>query len=92
MPYIIHVWLYMLILVMLCLQLPALRTLGNIVTGTDQQTQAVLDGDILPHLHSLMRNSRPTIVRVSRGKSFALIRHRDSDPINKCICVLILSR
>ncbi|CAI8008769.1 Importin subunit alpha-3 [Geodia barretti] len=43
--------------------LPALRTLGNIVTGTDDQTQAVLDGGILPHLRNLVTNTRPTIIR-----------------------------
>lgn len=44
--------------------MPALRTLGNIVTGTDEQTQVVLDSGILGHLHSLLHHSRPSIVRV----------------------------
>ena len=39
------------------------------MTGTDDQTQAVLDGGILPHLHNLMGNSRPTIVRVSHVRA-----------------------
>lgn len=56
--------LYNMKLVLVWLQMPALRTLGNIVTGTDDQTQAVLDGDILPHLCNLMTNTRPTIIRV----------------------------
>ena len=46
-------------------QMPALRTLGNIVTGNDEQTQAVLDGGILLHLLNLMAHTRPGIVRVS---------------------------
>ena len=45
--------------------MPALRTLGNIVTGTDEQTQVVLDHGILPHLHNLLHHQRPAIVRVS---------------------------
>ena len=49
-------------------KLPALRTLGNIVTGTDDQTQAVLDGGILPFLHSLVINTRPTIIRVKKAR------------------------
>jgi len=61
-PDLIH---YSSILVCL-LQLPALRTLGNIVTGNDDQTQAVLEGGILKHLWSLVKTAtKPGIVRVS---------------------------
>ena len=35
---------------------PALRTLGNIVTGTNSQTQAVVDARILPKLHYLIQH------------------------------------
>lgn len=45
--------------------MPALRTLGNIVTGTDEQTQVVLDHGILLHLINLLHHPRPSIVRVS---------------------------
>lgn len=34
--------------------LPAIRALGNFVTGEDLQTQAVIDAGVLPHLHSLL--------------------------------------
>lgn len=33
---------------------PALRTIGNIVTGTTEQTQKVIDGGALPVVHQLM--------------------------------------
>ena len=44
--------------------MPALRTLGNIVTGTDEQTQVVLEHGILLYLASLLRHPKPSIVRV----------------------------
>ncbi len=62
----------------LVLQLPALRTLGNIVTGNDAQTQCVLDGGILPYLRTLMNHTRSGIVRVS----LPTISYR-------CVCVWI---
>ncbi|KAL9233464.1 hypothetical protein vseg_008462 [Gypsophila vaccaria] len=34
--------------------IPALRTVGNIVTGNDSQTQFVLDNNVLPCLHQLL--------------------------------------
>lgn len=36
---------------------PALRTVGNIVTGTDEQTQAVLNCNALAALHSILSAS-----------------------------------
>jgi len=40
---------------------PALRSLGNIVTGTNEQTQAVLDAGVLPSLKKLLHNPRRSI-------------------------------
>lgn len=36
---------------------PALRTVGNIVTGDDIQTQCVLNNNALPHIYSILVNS-----------------------------------
>jgi importin subunit alpha-6/7 len=36
---------------------PALRTVGNIVTGTDEQTQAVLNCNALQALHAILSNN-----------------------------------
>ena len=41
--------------------LPALRTIGNIVTGSDIQTQAILDCNVLPRLLELANSENPKI-------------------------------
>lgn len=42
---------------------PALRTVGNIVTGDDAQTDAVILAGGLTHLAALLRYPRPNIVK-----------------------------
>ena len=44
-------------------QTPALRTIGNIVTGNDIQTQIVLNCSVLPCLASLLNSTKKTIKR-----------------------------
>ena len=43
--------------------MPALRTLGNIVTGSDEQTQVVIDNGILHKLQSHLCHQKENIVR-----------------------------
>ena len=45
------------------LQLPALRALGSIVSGTDEQTQIVLDAGFLGPLQTLLQHRKENIVR-----------------------------
>lgn len=40
---------------------PMLRTLGNLVSGDDSQTQAVLDSGALMYMPALLRNSKKNI-------------------------------
>lgn len=42
---------------------PALRTVGNIVTGDDTQTDAIIGAGGLPHLGALLHNQRNNIVK-----------------------------
>lgn len=42
---------------------PALRTVGNIVTGDDLQTDSVISAGGLPHLGALLRHHRANIVK-----------------------------
>ena len=43
----------------------ALRAVGNIVTGTDDQTQIVLDNDALKYFHALLNHAKTKINKVS---------------------------
>ncbi|TDG39269.1 hypothetical protein AWZ03_014309 [Drosophila navojoa] len=42
---------------------PALRSVGNIVTGTDKQTDVVIAAGALPKLAKLLQHSKPNIVK-----------------------------
>lgn len=41
-----------------CFQTPSLRAIGNIVTGTDEQTQTVLDSGALSMFHKLLPHKK----------------------------------
>ena len=43
---------------------PSLRTLGNIVTGTDVQTDAVLQSNAVPVFAKLLQHPKMNIVKV----------------------------
>lgn len=43
------------------LKTPALRSIGNIVSGSDLQTQAVIDAGVLNTLPQLMRHSKASV-------------------------------
>jgi hypothetical protein len=46
------------------LQTAALRAVGNIVTGTDEQTQVVLNCDVLSHFPNLLSHPKEKINKV----------------------------
>uniref|UniRef100_A0AAQ4QF19 Karyopherin alpha 3 (importin alpha 4) n=1 Tax=Gasterosteus aculeatus aculeatus TaxID=481459 RepID=A0AAQ4QF19_GASAC len=47
--------------VCVCVQTAALRAVGNIVTGTDEQTQVVLNCDVLSHFPNLLTHPKEKI-------------------------------
>lgn len=46
------------------MQSAAVRAVGNIVTGTDEQTQAVLNCDALKHFPALLTHPKTKICKV----------------------------
>ena len=67
------------------LQTPSLRAVGNIVTGSDQQTQLVLDYGVLKHFEMLLRHPRSNIQKVcvcvcARAHAYAFMY--------MCLCVI----
>jgi importin subunit alpha-6/7 len=66
---------------------PALRIIGNIVTGTDEQTQIAINCGALQQLRKLLSHSQ---VR-STYSLFPLARHAHAPtiPLPLCACVII---
>lgn len=50
---------------LLSCQTAALRAVGNIVTGTDEQTQVVLNCDALSHFKALLTHTKEKINKVT---------------------------
>lgn len=48
------------------MQTAALRAVGNIVTGTDEQTQVVLNCDALSHFSALLTHTKEKINKVMK--------------------------
>ena len=53
---------------------PALRALGNVVTGSDQQTEAVIHAGCIPVICSLLSHSKvsflvQTFLTIGKGRS-----------------------
>ena len=51
-------------------QTAALRAVGNIVTGTDEQTQTVLDHGALEHFGGLLTHAKEKINKVQNNRFF----------------------
>lgn len=66
------------VLVLLYFQTPALRSLGNIVTGTDEQTQCVLNAGALTMFPVLLRHCKPKIQKEAAWTVSNITAGRDS--------------
>jgi len=76
---------------------PCLRTLGNLVTGDDEQTQQVLNLGLLQHLDRLIYHSKKTVRKevcwtlsnITAGNSQQIQACLDAGLIEKLINLLI---
>lgn len=66
------------ITVLFFFQTPALRAIGNIVTGTDEQTQAVLDAGALTMFPRLLRHKKANIQKEAAWTLSNITAGRDS--------------
>ncbi len=65
-------------------QTAALRAVGNIVTGTDEQTQVVLNCDVLSHFANLLTHPKEKINKVRQTHTHTHTHtHFPSDPIRR---------
>ena len=53
---------------------PSLRTLGNIVTGNDSQTDAVIHHSAVPVFAKLLQHPKMNMVKVSHASSSLFTR------------------
>ena len=60
------------------LQTAAVRAVGNIVTGTDDQTQEVLDCGALKHFPALLSHPKEKINKVRLFRSRSLLEKRQN--------------
>lgn len=69
---------------------PTIRTIGNLVTGSDTHTQMVVEANVLTPLRKLVASSKPDIVRLSPPYS---LRTRDTHGLlvnhRACVCVCV---
>ena len=56
------------------MQVPAIRVIGNIVTGTDEQTQKVVDTGILSAFPLILESSKSKIQKVHVFLNFLLFQ------------------
>lgn len=71
-------------------QTAALRAVGNIVTGTDEQTQVVLNCDALSHFPALLTHPKEKInkVKVQHTDFFVLLLSEAAPIFLKVLCCL----
>lgn len=73
------------------ISVPCLRSIGNIVTGDDTQTQMVIDSGALAALNELIYNKKKT-VRKEVCWSLSNITAGSTDQIQQCLDIGIIDK
>ncbi|KAL8544949.1 hypothetical protein ACS0TY_005232 [Phlomoides rotata] len=71
--------------------IPALRTVGNIVTGDDMQTQVIIDNRALPYLHNLLTQNHKKSIKKEACWTISNITAGNRDQIQAVIEAGIIS-
>ena len=66
-------------------QTAALRAVGNIVTGTDEQTQTVLNNEALSHFQALLNHPKEKINKARKKKFFSFASSNLKGNRERCI-------
>uniref|UniRef100_A0A0R0F7J2 IBB domain-containing protein n=1 Tax=Glycine max TaxID=3847 RepID=A0A0R0F7J2_SOYBN len=71
--------------------IPALRTVGNIVTGDDMQTQCIINHGALPCLLNLLTNNHKKSIKKEACWTISNITAGNKEQIQGFVCVFMLS-
>ena len=72
------------------IQTPALRTVGNIMTGDDNQTQAMIDAGVLPRFHDMLEQHNKTGIRKDACWTMSNITAGNKDQVHAVLAAGLL--
>jgi hypothetical protein len=73
-------------------QTAALRAVGNIVTGTDDQTQTVLNNDALSHFPALLNHPKEKINKVRKMMQLQAVSNSLNFSPFSVICLMLFNK
>jgi hypothetical protein len=68
-----------------CVLIPALRTVGNIVTGNDQQTQMIINCSVAPCLLALLTHNHKKSIKKEACWTISNVTAGNKDQVRVCV-------
>ena len=68
-----------------CVLIPALRTVGNIVTGNDQQTQMIINCSVAPCLLALLTHNHKKSIKKEACWTISNVTAGNKDQVRGCV-------